>query len=205
MVSAGVLGEMTEKMKKAIQTAERNTIRLISLINDILDLQKLESNKLDIVFANVPVSSLIERSLESVRSFSEQQNVALLCENYNFKAYADEERIVQVLVNLLSNAIKFSPPGSEVTISVSREPGFLKFAVADQGRGIPEQFKSLIFERFQQVQQSDSREKGGSGLGLAICKAIVEQHCGTIGCETKLGEGSTFWFKVPEAPPQDSA
>lgn len=200
MVSAGVLGEMTEKMKKAIQVAERNTIRLISLINDILDLQKLESNKLDIVFASVPVSLVIERSLESVRSFSEQQNVALVAKNNDFKAYVDEDRIVQVLVNLLSNAIKFSPSGGKVTISVSSEPGFLKFTVEDQGRGIPEQFRSLIFERFQQVQQSDSREKGGSGLGLAICKAIVEQHCGTIGCDSKPGEGSTFWFKVPEAP-----
>jgi len=112
----------------------------------------------------------------------------------------DENRIVQVLVNLLSNAVKFSPRGSAITMSAQETAGFVEVAVRDRGRGVPRSYQRSIFERFQQVEASDSRQKGGTGLGLAICKTIVEQHGGTIGVESEVGRGSTFWFRIPMVP-----
>jgi CheY-like chemotaxis protein len=104
---------------------------------------------------------------------------------------------VQVLVNLLSNAVKFSPRGRVVRLSASEAGGFADVRVTDQGRGIPVSYREAIFERFRQVEASDARQKGGSGLGLAICKAIIEQHGGTIGVESEEGQGSVFWMKLP--------
>jgi two-component system, OmpR family, sensor histidine kinase VicK len=112
----------------------------------------------------------------------------------------DENRLVQVVVNLLSNAVKFSPRGAAITVCAQETAGFVEVAVRDRGRGVPRSYQRSIFERFQQVEASDSRQKGGTGLGLAICKTIVEQHGGTIGVESEVGRGSTFWFRIPAVP-----
>jgi signal transduction histidine kinase len=118
-------------------------------------------------------------------------------------AYADADRIVQVLVNLLSNAVKFSPSGSSVIVGASQVDDQVEVRVTDTGRGIPARLLPNIFQRFEQVSASDATEKGGSGLGLAICKDIAELHGGTIGVESEEGKGSTFWFRLPPYGPSE--
>jgi PAS domain S-box-containing protein len=199
LMTAGAVGELNDQMRRVVTIAERNTIRLIGLINDLLDLDKLEVGQLIMNFDDVPLSSVIERSVESVRAFGDQIGVSIEADSTETVVYADGDRLVQVIVNLLSNAIKFSNKGSTVYIRVEQEPGWVRVSVVDKGRGIPEKYRELIFQRFQQVEVSDSKKRGGTGLGLAICKAIIEQHKGTIGVESEEGEGSTFWFRVPEA------
>jgi hypothetical protein len=200
LLAGGALGELPAEAKEVIEIAERNTIRLISLINDILDLERLESGKLEMRFAPTLLASVLARSLEAVRAFADQQTVALEAGPSSAMMLADEDRLVQVMVNLLSNAVKFSPAGSTVAIVTKETPRWVEVRVKDSGRGIPEAHLGAIFERFKQLEASDARQKGGTGLGLAICKAIIEQHQGTIGVESEEGQGSTFWFRVPAAP-----
>lgn len=203
MVAAGVLGQLPEKADRAIKTAERNTVRLIALINDILDLQRIESSKLEMSFTDVALCEVIDRSLDSVRSIADESGIRIEAGETDLKVVGDEGRLIQVVVNLLSNAIKFSDPGGMVRVSVAKVGSFVRVEIEDSGRGIPDEHKERIFETFQQVDKSDSREKGGTGLGLAICRAIVLQHGGEIGVESSPGAGSTFWFSVP-APAQAS-
>ena len=199
LLSVGALGSLPEQAKKVVTIAERNTIRLITLINDILDIEKLESGKLDMVMENVNMATVLERSAESVRAFAEQNGIGLEIIPSNTNVYADGDRLVQVLVNLVSNAVKFSPKGAAVTVAVQEIPSWVEVKVIDRGRGIPEKFKNALFQRFQQVEASDAKKKGGTGLGLAICKGIIEAHGGTIGVESEEGRGSIFWFRIPPA------
>ncbi|HEY9681880.1 MAG TPA: PAS domain S-box protein, partial [Oculatellaceae cyanobacterium] len=199
LLSVGAMGALPEQVKKVVGIAERNTIRLITLINDILDIEKLESGKLDMVFDTISVSNVLERSSESVKAFAEQNGIKLELVPSAAQVYADGDRLVQVLVNLVSNAVKFSPKGETVTVSVEEIPNWIEVKVVDRGRGIPEKFKGLLFQRFQQVEASDAKKKGGTGLGLAICKGIIEAHGGTIGVESEEGKGSCFWFRIPPA------
>jgi PAS domain S-box-containing protein len=199
LLSVGALGDLPEQAKKVVGIAERNTIRLITLINDILDIEKLESGKLDMVFDTVQMGNVFERSAESVKAFAEQNGIRLEMMPTNAQAFADGDRLVQVVVNLCSNAVKFSPKGAAVTIVCEENPNFLEVKVIDRGRGIPAKYKNLLFQRFQQVEASDARKKGGTGLGLAICKGIIEAHGGEIGVESEEGQGSIFWFKIPPA------
>lgn len=197
LLSVGALGSLPEQAKKVVSIAERNTIRLITLINDILDIEKLESGKLDMVFDTVQMSNVLDRSAEAVRAFAEQNGIKLEMIHTNASVYADGDRLVQVIVNLVSNAVKFSPKGQTVTVAVSEIPNWVEVKVIDRGRGIPPKYKNLLFQRFQQVEASDARKKGGTGLGLAICKGIIEAHGGAIGVESEEGKGSIFWFKIP--------
>ncbi|MDR3615082.1 MAG: PAS domain S-box protein [Candidatus Obscuribacterales bacterium] len=197
LLSVGALGSLPEQAKKVVAIAERNTIRLITLINDILDIEKLESGKLDMVFDTISMATVLERSSESVKAFAEQADVRLEIVPSNAQVYADGDRLVQVLVNLCSNAVKFSPKGAAVTIQVNEIPNWIEVQVIDRGRGIPAKFKNLLFQRFQQVEASDAKKKGGTGLGLAICKGIIEAHGGQIGVESEEGQGSVFWFRIP--------
>ncbi len=201
LMSVGALGALNEQMKKVVTIAERNTIRLIGLINDILDIEKLQAGKLDMAFDNVDIRSVLERSIESVRAFADQNSVKVEASDLSAFVYADGDRLVQVVVNLLSNAIKFSEKGGSVTVAVEKENDWVTVKVIDRGRGIPAKYKDLIFERFQQVEVSDAKRKGGTGLGLTICKGIIEQHRGFIGVDSEEGQGSTFWFKVPSQAP----
>ena len=117
----------------------------------------------------------------------------------------DEDRILQVLTNLVSNAIKFSPSGRNVSVNTEWiDSEWLRFSVVDRGSGIPSELVPKLFQKFQQLDQSDTRSKGGTGLGLAICKAIVDEHHGRIGVQTSLGEGSIFFFELPREQPESN-
>lgn len=197
MLRHGAYGKLSDQGQQRTALAERNISRLIALINDLLDMEKLESGQLELVPEQISVEPVITRSIDAVRVFAEQHKVSIISESNDLTVYADGNRLIQVLVNLISNAVKFSPPESTITISSVPTGGYVELRVADQGRGIPGQFKDVIFERFRQVKTTDATQKGGTGLGLAICKAIVEQHGGTIGVESEEGKGSMFWLRIP--------
>ncbi|VXD23083.1 Multi-sensor signal transduction histidine kinase [Planktothrix serta PCC 8927] len=184
--------------------------RLVRLVNDILDLERLESGKIRLEICPCDVTILIETAMAQMQEQANQGEIVLESHAQPFEIDADPDRLLQVLINLLSNAIKFSPNGSRIWLSVelhhSPSPQETKlrstsesllFTIRDQGRGIPRENLENIFERFQQVDASDSREKGGTGLGLAICRSIIQQHGGQIWAESCVGEGSTFYFIIP--------
>ncbi len=200
LLAAGVLGNLPREASDIVAVAERNVVRLVGLINDLLDLERLDSARMKMRCGRLPLASVFERSIEAVRSFAEQEGVAIEAEPTAAEVWADGDRLVQVLVNLLSNAVKSSRRGSAVRLSCVEEEDRAEVRVSDRGRGIPAALREAIFERFRQVETSDPRQKRGSGLGLAICKAIVEQHGGSIGVESEEGRGSVFWFRLPAAP-----
>jgi PAS domain S-box-containing protein len=199
LLSVGALGDLPEKAKDIVKLAERNSVRLIGLINDLLDIEKLEAGMLEMQIETCQLADIIQRSTESVKTFAEERTVKIKTTSTMLSVHGDRDRLVQVLVNLLSNAIKFSPPDGNVTIGVDVTGDLATVSVTDEGRGIPAAYRELIFQRFQQVTASDAKQKGGSGLGLAICKAIIELHHGTIAVDSEEGKGSKFWFTVPLA------
>lgn len=200
LLSEGALGELPPKVVKKISAAESSADRLISLINDLLDIEKLEAGKMQIELTVCPLEDIFESSLNSLSAFADEAAVRLECAPCDFQVKADPDRIVQVLVNLVSNAVKFSPKESVVELNARRvEDSWIEINVVDQGKGIPDEYQAKVFERFQQVSRTDATEKKGTGLGLPICKAIVEAHGGVIGVRSKLGEGSTFFFRLQEA------
>ncbi len=201
LLARGAYVELPGEIKKRAELADRNASRLIDLINDLLDIEKLESGKLALILANTAVGRIIEDSLDAVRDFADEHGVTLTAAPGCQTVYGDGDRLVQVLVNLLSNAIKFSPEGAVVSVSATSEPsGWVVFRVVDQGRGVPAHLKETIFQRFEQVEARDATKFKGSGLGLSICRSIVEQHGGTIGVESEENQGSTFWFRLPPEP-----
>jgi PAS domain S-box-containing protein len=199
LLAGGVLGQLPPEAADVVAVAERNVLRLVKLTNDILDLEKLDTGRIGLRLEEVSLSSIFDRSVEAVHSFADQEAVAIEVESTGAKVLADGDRLVQVIVNFLSNAVKFSPRHSAVRLSCVEEEGSVEVRVSDQGRGIPDALREAVFERFRQVEASDARQKGGSGLGLAICKAIIEQHGGSVGVESEEGRGSVFWFRLPAA------
>jgi PAS domain S-box-containing protein len=198
LLAGGVLGPLTPPIKDLVLVAERNSVRLTALINDILDFERLDRGQVQMQMADVDLQPLFDQALESVRPVADEQRIALACSPTGLRLRADTVRVVQILINLISNAIKFSPPDREVRVwAEPREAGWVRVFVKDQGQGIPDSHQQRIFERFAQVETADNRDKGGTGLGLAICKAIVEHHGGRIGVDSEPGLGSTFWFEIP--------
>lgn len=206
LLSEGVLGALPARAVKEVTNAENNTSRLINLINDLLDIEKMEAGQLRIDCRPTEIFPLFEAAFEAVKAFAAKQNVNIKLNDNDLEIYADGDRIIQILVNLLSNAIKFSPAESTVTLNaVSVESDkFVELQVIDQGRGIPASFLPSMFQRFQQVDQiGDAKVKKGTGLGLAICKSLVELHGGEIGVRSEEGKGSTFWFQIPCRKPSE--
>ncbi len=199
LLAAGKLGEVPEKGRRMLEIAVQNTDRLIRLINDILDIERIESGRVTMELRPVDASELAHQSVEVMSAMAEKGGVRLFAWADRQPLDADPDRILQVLTNLLSHAIKFSPPGGEVSLTVEPGEGEVVFRVRDQGRGIPPDRLESIFERFSQVDSSDARDKGGTGLGLAICRSIVQQHGGRIWVESAPGAGSTFTFTLPTA------
>lgn len=210
LLATGVMDDDPAEMKRMIDIAAIDTERLVRLVNDVLDLEKLESGKVSLVREWCDAAVLMQRSIEVMTGIAQEAGVQLVVQPIAIKLWVAPDRIIQTLTNLLSNAIKFSPPGGVVTLAaeirtlesedypsppVSRP--HLRFSVQDQGWGIPADQLERIFGRFQQVDASDSRDKGGTGLGLAICQSIVHQHQGQIWVESTWGQGSTFFFTLP--------
>ena len=179
----------------------RNTDLLIRLVNDLVDIQRIESGAAVLEPMSVAVEELVADATELARARADESGITIRTELEASDAWADPERIVQVLSNLLVNAVKFSPHGSTITVSATSadDDGAVLFAVRDQGRGIPAEHLAAVFEPFEQVRREDARGGKGAGLGLAICRAIVAQHGGRIWVESDGATGSTFRFTLPGA------
>jgi PAS domain S-box-containing protein len=200
LLSSGMLGEVNEKSANLLRIALTNSDRLVRLINDILDLERIQSGKEPLAFRPSQLALIVRQAIDGMAPVAEAAGVQLIHDTTQVEIAADPDRLLQVLTNLLSNAVKFSPPNS--TISVMLRPGTsgVTISVIDQGRGIPADKLEAVFGRFQQVDVSDSRQKGGSGLGLAICRTIVQQHSGRIWAERNPVRGSTFRVFLPYKP-----
>src|SRR4051794_21178768 len=201
LLAGGVSGELPEKARILLDIAAKNSDRLGRLINDILDIEKIESGKMGFRFAPLELMPLLEQAVESNRGYATTYEVEMriVSEVEALRVWADADRLQQVISNLLSNACKFSPRGGVVEIAAGRGSGNrVRVAVTDHGKGIPLEFQASIFEKFAQADISSTREKGGTGLGLSISKAIVERHGGRIEFESEPGVATTFAFELPE-------
>lgn len=198
----GALGaDLTGQVKGLIQIAHNNADRLSRLINDILDVEKIESGKMEFKLHRQALAPLLQQSIDGINDFAHQFNVTieLMDDAPGAEIETDSDRFIQVMVNLMSNAAKFSPSGERVVVRAERHGGTVRVSVCDKGKGIPAEFQGRIFEKFAQADSSDSRAKGGTGLGLSITKAIVEKMNGLIGFDTLAGGGTTFHVDFPEA------
>lgn len=221
LLATGQLGALTEKGHHLIDIAIANAERLIRLVNDILDLERMRSGQITLQKKLCSLADLLHQSQEAVQAMADQAQVTLVVEPVEVEVRVDCDRILQLLTNLLGNAIKFSEAGGTVWLRAAvgneEQTGdrwvpdlptpanpppatYLLLTVQDQGRGIPTDKLHLIFERFQQVDASDARKQGGTGLGLAICRQIVDQHEGHIWAASALGQGSTFHVLLPLTP-----
>ncbi len=193
----GTFGTLNERGNQTVKKASDNLARLINLIDSLLDIEKMEAGKMQMSKEVLDVAQLAARSVDAVAYLAETNGIAIKCQSSHLEGYGDASKLIQVAVNLLSNAIKFSPRGSTIEISYLDTDDYFEMRVKDEGRGIPESHLSKVFSKFEQVESADHSKKGGKGLGLAICKSIIEGHGGTIGVESLVGQGSTFWFRVP--------
>ncbi|MEO0836196.1 MAG: PAS domain S-box protein [Cyanobacteria bacterium J06642_3] len=224
ILATGKLGSLSQQGERMLTIADQQTERLVHLVNNVLDLQRIQSGKITMNKQACQAKELMREAVQAMTTLAQQQGIKLSFQSNNLVVWADRDYIVQTLTNLVSNAIKFSPPDSTVALSAaiksqnpsqSKQPSidevqagsvvvgrstldYITFSVRDQGQGIPQDRLETIFERFQQVDSSDSRKKGGTGLGLAICRQIVEGHGGQIWAESCLEQGSTFYFTLPE-------
>lgn len=199
MVESGRLADQA-KIDNMISVAAKNTERLITLVNDLLDFEKLQAGKMDFTPGEIRIGDLARRVMEANQPFAQQHGVRMQLLDLASDAVilGDSDRLTQVLVNLISNAVKFSPRDGLVNISVERVPERVRVSVTDHGPGIPEDFRDRIFDRFSQADSSDTRRRGGTGLGLSISRVIVERHGGSLNFESEEGSGSIFYFDLPE-------
>jgi PAS domain S-box-containing protein len=202
LLSEKIIDPNSAEGEATIQIATEGTDRLVRLVNDILDLERLEYGKIRLEKSLCNVGDLIETAIAQMLKMASQADITIKANPCDFQIQADGDRLLQVLINLLSNAIKFSPHHSTIELLVKQQQSqetepFLLFTVCDQGRGIPADKLDSLFTRFHQVDASDSRTQGGTGLGLAICQSIIQQHGGNIWVESSVGKGSTFYFTLP--------
>ena len=206
LLSSGIIGDVDAKALNLLRIAVTNTDRLIRLINDILDLERMESGRAPLQIRRCSLRDLAQQAIDTMTPMADANSVHLALEPSNIAHVAypeslffdgDSDRILQVLTNLLSNAIKFSPVASTVRIYTEATSDSILLKVVDEGRGIPSDKLDSIFDRFQQIEPSDARQKGGTGLGLAICRSIVQQHSGSIWAQRNLGPGTTLYVMLP--------
>ena len=198
LLAGGAGGELPDRAARLIGIAHSNSQRLVRLINDILDVEKLESGSLVLAMSPLDLRDIAARSIDGVRGYAEQMGVTLaLSDGEPAPVRGDADRLIQVVTNLLSNAAKFSPSGGEVTVTVNPEARIARLSVSDHGPGISEEFRARIFGKFAQADSTDARAKGGTGLGLAIAREIAERHGGRLWFESAEGEGATFHLDLP--------
>lgn len=204
LVSSGRVAPVSDEVVEVLSTAEDSAQRLVTLSNDLLQLEKLSSGKLQLNIEPISLHSFLGESVKSVSRLAEQSGVKLVVEPSALTVRADKLRLrlSQVMINLLSNAIKFSPRDGEVLVTCSATSDSVCIAVRDHGRGIPAESLSKLFSPYEQVFATDETNLDGTGLGLAICRELVEAHGGTIGAESEYGKGSTFFVLLPN---RDSA
>lgn len=195
LISSGACGEINEKIEKKVNTAERNAVRLLGLIRDLLDLEKMDTGKMEINKSNCNLSHIVEQAVDTVSAKADSKEIKIETKNVDKEIEVDGERIVQVIANFMSNAVKFSPEGGTITVFSESIDDGLKIGVADQGPGIKPDVLPTVFDRFGKIERSEAN-LSGTGLGLAIAKAIVDSHEGEIGVDSELGKGTTFWFVV---------
>ena len=201
LVTGGALQSRPEKMQQMLEIALGNTDRLVRLVNDILDLERISSGKSELHLTMCSAEDLLLRASDLLHAAASKVDIEIVCPTNNVQVWVDPDRILQTLTNLISNAIKFSPASGKIHLSAHYiDENEAQIEIRDHGRGIPASKIESIFERFHQVDASDSRAMGGTGLGLAICRSIVSQHGGRIWATSTPGEGSTFHFTVPTRP-----
>ncbi len=200
LLSSGILPETNEKATNLLRIALTNSDRLVRLINDILDLERIQGGREPLGFRSVQLADIVKQAIEDIQPVADAAGVQLIRDSTKVEISADSDRLLQVVTNLLSNAVKFSPPNSPVSVMLRPGVTGVILSVIDHGRGIPADKLESIFGRFQQVDASDSRQKGGTGLGLAICRTIVLQHSGRIWAERNPVRGSTFRIFLPYHP-----
>ena len=220
IITSGKTGEMSENALKFINMAKRNVVRLSGIINDLLDISKIEAGNLDFKYVLAKINPVIDFVKNNLQSVAKEKNIQITCDvkDNDIDIFADTNRLEQVLTNLVSNAIKFTPAGGQINISshivnakdiktencfkqdIEKLNGdYIEVCVADQGIGIEKENLRQVFDKFQQIENSLSRQVGGSGLGLAIAKQLIEAHNGAIWCDSIVNKGSQFYFVIPIA------
>jgi signal transduction histidine kinase len=201
LVNGGTAGALPEKARKLVDIAYRNSDRLATLINDILDIEKIESGKLALTSEQHPLRALVQQSIEAHSGYAHECDVSVALQDGAHEAHVevDANRLLQVMANLLSNATKFSPRRAIVEVGIEVQGQRVRVSVCDHGPGIPEEFRPYMFQKFSQVDGSDSRAKPGTGLGLAICKGLIERMRGNIDYRLQDGGGTVFFFELPIA------
>jgi len=204
LMASGTAGPLPAKAQALMTIARSNCDRLTRLINDILDLERIEAGKMVFEFGPVELPTLLHEALSDNLEYARKYGVRLELAGATPSAtlWADPHRLMQVLTNLISNAVKFSPVGGAVTVSANATDGMVRIAVEDHGRGIPEAFRDRIFQKFAQADTADNRQKGGTGLGLSIVKSIVERHGGSVSFQSAYGSGSIFFVELPRRRPR---
>ncbi|MGN6113135.1 MAG: ATP-binding protein, partial [Luteimonas sp.] len=202
MLIGGMAGDVDPAARPLLEIAHKSCERLVRLINDLLDIEKLESGRLQLQMQPLQLRAVVSQALEQNAAYAREYGVRFESRIDDGDAWirGDADRLAQVMANLLSNAAKHSPSGGVVEVDARRVDGTVEIGVRDRGNGIPEEFRSHVFERFSQADASDARQRGGTGLGLAITKTLVEQHGGSIGFETATGQGTRFHFRLPTTP-----
>lgn len=201
LLTSGMFGEFTDKANSLLSIANKNCVRLIDLINDILDLEKIKAGKMDFVMGVQDIVPIVNEAIDATAEYAKQYNVTYdIVESIDSaNINVDKKRLIQVLFNLLSNAAKFSHSDSKVDVRIVRNfKGIVEISVQDHGIGIPEDFKSKVYNNFSQADSSDARKKGGTGLGLSITKELVTKMGGNIGFKSVVGEGTQFFVEFKE-------
>ena len=202
LLAGGTVGHFEPDVKRLLDISHESCERLVRLINDMLDLEKIESGNMEFALVAQALLPVVEAAVEATRSYALPFKVALRIGSDGSAPLValDRDRIIQVVMNLVSNAVKYSSPGASVEVRVSTEGGMARLSVADHGSGIPAEFQSRIFDKFAQADSTDTRQRSGTGLGLAICRELVGAHRGRISFHTEAGVGTRFDVDLPLAP-----